>query len=131
HVAVANHPGFARAGPHDTGLRRRHSERTNRRHWLLVEDGTPMISAVGGFKDAAGRGTGVIRARVAGNAGNRSYAIANARAHKPKLWLRLLDFVRIQLFLSPDRRAARHQSDKRERDKPLIAEHESNLRCDF
>src|SRR5215468_3092654 len=131
HVAVANHPGFAGPGPHDTGLGRRHGERADRRCWLLIEDGIPMISAVSGFKDASGRGTGVIRARIAGNAGDRSDAIANAWAHEPKLRLCLLYFVGILLFLSPDRKTARHQRDTGKRGNPLIAEHEATSSNEF
>ena len=70
HVAVADRPRFAGAGPHDARIRRRDRERADRLHRLLVEDRREGPRAVGGLPDAARRGADVVGRRVARGAGD-------------------------------------------------------------
>ena len=84
HVAVANRPSFAGAYPDHAWVRRRYGDGADGCHRLLVEDRLPAIAGVGGFPDAAGRGTCVVRARVAGDTGDRSDPVACARPEKAK-----------------------------------------------
>ena len=53
----------------------------------------PAIAAVHGLPDATGRGAGVVRVRVAGNASDRSDAIPYYRTNKTKVEAGLLVFL--------------------------------------
>ena len=77
HVAVADRPGFAGAGPDHVGIGRRHRERADRRDRHAVGDRRPADAAVGGLPDAARRGAGVVDRRIAGHAGDRRDAVAD------------------------------------------------------
>ena len=79
--AVANrdvtaNPRLARARPHDVRIGRRDGKRADGLHRLVVEDLLPMHARVGRFRDAAGRATGVVHERVAGDADDRRDPVA-------------------------------------------------------
>src|SRR5439155_15723108 len=79
--AVANrdmtaNPRLARARPNDVRIGRRDGKRADGLHRLVVEDLLPMHARVGRFRDAAGRATGVVHERVAGDADDRRDPVA-------------------------------------------------------
>ena len=82
HVAVANRPGFAGAGPHGFWIGRGHGQRADGGHRLVVEDGREGRAAVGGLPDAAGCSACVVDGRIAGHAGRRRDAVADRWTHE-------------------------------------------------
>src|SRR6187551_1697902 len=64
------------AHPHDVRVRRSDGERSDRRNRLIVEDGVPVETSVGGLPESARRRTGVIRVAVPVHARDRGDAIA-------------------------------------------------------
>ena len=77
HIAVANRPGFARPGPNNTWVGRRHRQRADRGHRLAVKNGSPIVSTVRSLPHAARCRPRVIRARVSRNSSNGRHAIAD------------------------------------------------------
>ena len=82
HVAVANRPGFAGAGPHGFGIGRGHGQGADGGYRLVVEDGREGRAAVGGLPHATGRGACVIDGRIARDPGGRRDAVADRRTHE-------------------------------------------------
>src|SRR5207253_377757 len=79
HITVADGPSFAGTGPHDGGIGGRNRQCTDRLYRLVVEDGLPTIAAVHGVPHATGGRAGIVRVRVAGDAGDRGDAISDYR----------------------------------------------------
>src|SRR5229473_4791832 len=82
HVAVADDPGFTGSRPDYTWIGRGNGERADGSGGLLIKDGRPTIAPIDRFPNAAGCRTGVIRARISRDAGNRGDAISHSRTHK-------------------------------------------------
>ena len=82
HVAVANRPRFAGAGPDDVRIGGRDGERADRRHRHAVGHRHPADAAVGRLPHAARRGAGVIDRRIARHAGDRRDAVADDGAEE-------------------------------------------------
>ena len=93
HVAVADGPWLASAGPDDLGIGRRDGERADRLHGLLVEDRREGLARIDRLPHAARRGAGIVGRRVTRDAGDGGDAARARRPHvaEPKrlgLWRR-------------------------------------------
>ena len=73
---VAANPRLAGSRPHDVRIRRRHRERADRLHRLVVEDLLPVDAAIGRLRNSTGRAAGVVHQRVSRNAGDRGDPVA-------------------------------------------------------
>src|SRR5712664_1661418 len=94
YVAVADDPGFTGSRPDHTWIGRGNSERADGSGRLLVKDRRPTIAPIDRFPNAAGSRTGVVRARISRDAGNRGDAISHSRPHKAEPKLAFLLVVR-------------------------------------
>ena len=76
HRDVAADLPFARSRPDNVRIGRRDTQRPDRLHGLIVEDGVPVHAAVGGLVDAARCGADIVGVGVAGDAGGSREAVA-------------------------------------------------------
>src|SRR5205823_12237570 len=67
---------LAGSGPDDIGIGRRYSERTDRGDRLIIENGNPLLPAVAGLPDAAGRRARIVDERITRHAGDGDHPVS-------------------------------------------------------
>ena len=82
HIAIADGPRFAGAGPHRLRVGGRDGQRPDGLGRLIVEDGGPVGAAVSGFPNPARGRSHVVSGGVARNPGRRGNAVAHGRPHE-------------------------------------------------